>query len=168
MGGYSHSARLPVRQEHGGVMAPRFIQSEYDRQQIVRFIEQQKLPFSVSVERGRKRSLDQNRLQRQWQREISEQLGDRTPEEVRGHCKLHHGVPIMRHASDGFRETYDRVIRPLPYEQKLALMMAPLDMPVTRLMNTRQHTEYLDAIHREFTQMGLVLTDPSGLIGEPA
>ena len=52
------------------------------------------------------------------------------------------------------------VVRPLPYEQKLALMMEPLDFPILRLMTTKQATAYLDAIHRHFSQKAIALTDP--------
>ena len=75
-------------------------------------------------------------------------------------CKLTFGVPILRAENTWFREKYDEVVRPLPYPQKLALMMEPLDMPVTRLMTTEQKTRYLDAIYRHFAGLGLVLTVP--------
>lgn len=144
-------------------MTERVLETERDRQMLIAYISQQALPLTVSVEKGRKRSTEQNRLQRQWVNEIAEQLPDRSAEEWRGYCKLHFGVPIMRNASAGFCETYDEVIRPLPYEQKIKLMMAPLDMPVTRLMTAKQKTQYLDDIVRHFTEQGVVLTDPDEL-----
>ena len=116
----------------------------------------------MSVVKGNKRSVEQNRLQRLWCVEISDQLGDRTPEEVRGYCKLAIGVPILRAESETFREQYDRVIKPLPYEQKLAVMMEPLDLPVTRYMTTKQKAQYLDAVFKHFTEQGVVLTQPEG------
>lgn len=122
-----------------------------------------KLPVTVTVETGRKRTTEQNRLQRLWCAEASEQLGDRTGEEVRAWAKLHHGVPILREESDGFRARYDEVFRPLSYETKLALMAEPFDFPVTRLMNVSQKTRYLDAMHRALSEMGVTLTDPDAL-----
>lgn len=119
--------------------------------------------WTVTIEPfKKKRTLEQNRLQRQWLNEISEQLGDRTPEEARGYCKLTIGVPILRAENEKFREHYDRVIRPMPYETKLALMMEPFDFPVTRLMTTSQHTKYLDGIQRHFAEQGVLLTSPEG------
>lgn len=112
---------------------------------------------------GSTRTLRQNKLQRLWLKEIAQQLGDQTPEEVRGYCKLTIGVPILRNENEAFRERYDEIVKPLPYEQKLALMMEPLDFPVTRLMNTKQATAYLDGIHRHFSEKGIVLTDPGDL-----
>lgn len=99
--------------------------------------------------------------------EIAAQLGDRTPEDVRGECKLTFGVPILRNENDAFRIKYDEVIKPLPYELKLKLMMEPFDFGVTRIMTTRQKTNYLDAVHRHYSEMGLVLTNPEDLKFSP-
>lgn len=145
-------------------MSTRFLETEQDRKMLVRFIEGQPLPLTVSLTKGGKRSLRQNKLQRLWLNEISEQLGDQTPEEVRGYCKLTLGVPILRAENDAFRERYDAIVRPLPYEQKLALMMEPLDFPISRIMTTKQATAYLDGVHRHFSERGVVLTDPEGLL----
>lgn len=145
-------------------MTTRFLETEQDRKMLVRFIEGQPLPLTVSLSKGGKRSLKQNKLQRLWLNEISEQLGDQTPEEVRGYCKLTLGVPILRAENDAFRERYDAIVRPLPYEQKLALMMEPLDFPISRIMTAKQATAYLDGVHRHFSERGVVLTDPEGLL----
>lgn len=131
---------------------------------LIRFIEAHALPLTVSLTKGGKRTLKQNKLQRLWVGEIAEQLGDQTPEEVRGYCKLTVGVPILRSESETFRERYDAVVKPMPYETKLALMMEPFDFPVTRLMNTKQATAYLDGVHRHFAEKGIALTDPGDLL----
>lgn len=146
-------------------MTTRFLETDHDRRMLLRFIESQPLPLTVSLTKGGKRSLRQNKLQRLWLNEIAEQLGDQTPEEVRGYCKLTLGVPILRAENDAFRERYDSIVRPLPYEQKLALMMEPLDFPISRLMTTKQATAYLDGVHRHFSEKGVVLTDPGDLLG---
>lgn len=149
-------------------MTTRFLDTEYDRQMLLRFIKEQPLPFTVSLSKGGKRSLKQNKLQRLWLNEIADQFGDRTPEEVRGYCKLTIGVPILRAENETFRERYDAIVKPLPYEQKLALMMEPLDFPITRLMTTKQATAYLDGVHRHFSEKGIVLTDPGDLLKQAA
>lgn len=145
-------------------MTTRFLETDADRRLLVRFIEAQPLPLTVTLAKGGKRTLKQNKLQRLWMGEIAEQLGDQTPEEVRGYCKLTIGVPILRAENDEFRERYDAIVRPLPYEKKLALMMEPLDFPITRLMNTKQATAYLDGVHRHFSEKGIALTDPGDLV----
>jgi hypothetical protein len=141
----------------------RVVETEYDRKMLLRFIENQKLPFTASVTAGKHRTTEQNKLQRLWVKEISEQLSDRTPEEVRGYCKLHFGVPILRNENEAFCQEYDAIVRPLPYEHKLKLMMVPFDFGVTRIMTTRQKTAYLDAIQKHFSEQGVVLTDPATL-----
>lgn len=141
-------------------MATRIIKSEHDRTMLLRFLENKKPPFTVTTTEGKHRSTEQNKLQRKWMLEISEQLGDMTPEEVRGYCKLTIGVPILRAQNEAFREKYDKIVRPLSYSQKLSIMMEPLDLPVTRIMTTAQKTEYLDGIIRHFSGQGIVLTIP--------
>lgn len=140
----------------------RIIETEQAREMLVKFIQGRKLPFTATVTDGKHRTTHQNRLQRQWMVEIAAQLGDRTPEEVRGYCKLHFGIPILRE-NDAFRKDYDDLVRPLPYEAKLKLMMEPFDFGVTRIMTTRQKTKYLDDVHKHFSEQGLVLTNPEDL-----
>ena len=117
----------------------------------------------MSITKGKHRSPAQNRLQRQWINEITEQLGEYSAEDYRAFCKLHFGVPILRAESDEFCESYDRLIRPMSYEDKLGIMRLPLDFPVTRLMTTKQKTQYLDEIYRHFTEHGVLLTRPEGM-----
>lgn len=141
----------------------RIVETEQARDMLVKFIMGKKLPITVSIADGKHRTNDQNHLQRKWVLEISSQLGDRTPEEVRGYCKLHFGVPILRNENDAFRAEYDAIIMPLPYEHKLKLMMVPFDFGVTRIMTTRQKTAYLDAVHRHFSEQGVILTNPEDM-----
>ena len=141
-------------------MTSRTILNVGDRQQLVKLIESYKFPFTVNLTKGKDRSIEQNKLQRLWLLEIAEQLGENTPEGYRAYCKLHHGVPILRAESEDFCQAYDRHIRALPYETKLAYMAVPLDFPVTRLFTTAQMSQYLDAIHADFTSQGVRLTDP--------
>lgn len=142
-------------------MTSHVVASEWDRKVLLDALSKRPLPFTVDVTKGKRRSVEQNRLQRLLLNEIAEQLGDRTPEEVRGECKLELGVPILRAENEGFRERYDAVVRPFAYETKLQLMMEPFDFAVTRLMNTSQKTRYLDAIYRKYSQLGCVLTMPA-------
>lgn len=145
-------------------MTTRFVETEYDRKMLIRFIETRKLPFTASFVVGGKRSTKQNRLSRQWMLDIEAQLDGWKAEEARGYCKLHFGVPILRSENEEFRVEYDEVVRPLPYEHKLKLMQVPFDFGVTRLMTTRQQTAYLDAVHKHFSEQGVLLTDPGDLL----
>lgn len=141
-------------------MTTRIIKTGADRDDLFRLIQSMKLPITVNIQKGRNRTLEQNRLQRMWINEAVEQLQDETAEEKRGYCKLHFGVPILRNENEAFREQYDRIIRPHSYEDKLQMMMVPLDFPVSRLMTTGQHKRYLDDVWHHFTSLGVKLTEP--------
>lgn len=141
-------------------MTTRIVQTEQERKRLLTYLERQALPFTASIAKGKNRSLEQNRLGRLWLNEIAAQLGDRSAEEVRGFCKLTIGVPLLRAENEAFCERYDRILKPLGYEDKLALMMEPLDLPVTRIMTTKQKAKYLDEVFRTFSEQGIELTLP--------
>ncbi|MCC0052124.1 MAG: hypothetical protein H6881_09625 [Rhodobiaceae bacterium] len=144
-------------------MARRIIESEYERRMLLKFIEGQKLPLTVTVQAVGKRSVQQNRLNLQWMLDIEAQLDGWTAEYARGYCKLYFGIPILRNEDEEFCREYDAVIRPLPYEAKLKLMMVPFDFGVTRKMTVKQQTAYLNAINQHFSEQGVVLTNPDDL-----
>ena len=104
-----------------------------------------------------RRSRQQNRYQHLWHNEAAKQLRDETAEDKRAFCKLHFGVPILRAESDEFRQQYDRLIKPMPYPQKLELMKEPIDFPVTRLMTVEQKTRYLELIQHHYATQGVRL-----------
>mgnify|MGYP000140167678 FL=1 len=138
----------------------RSIETEQDRKLLLTYLGKQALPFTVSVEKGRKRSLDQNRLSRLWYNEIAAQLGDRSAEDVRAFCKLHYGVGIRKAEDPIWAAEYDAIVRPLPYAAKLKLMADPIDFPVTRGMKTKAMKAYLDAVQKFAAENGIRLTDP--------
>lgn len=139
-------------------MVTRAVKNEDELKLLHIYLDQRKRPFTVDVTDGRDRSAEQNRLSHKWYKEISEQTGEAV-EDVRARCKLEIGVPILRQGSEPFRKTYDRLIRPLDYEDKLDLIRAT-DMPVTRLMNVGQMTEYMDEVFRRHAEHGIALTIP--------
>jgi len=141
-------------------MPSRVIENARDLEDFVKLLRNLKLPATFEWSLGRNRSLHQNRLQRQWCNEVAEQLGDQAPEEVRGFCKLTMAVPILRAEDDEFCSAYDKVLKPLPYEAKMACMMEPIDFPVTRRMNVSQKTRFLDHMYKYWTERGLRLTEP--------
>lgn len=117
---------------------------------------------TIGWQKGKKKwkSHEQDKLENLWHREAAEWLKDEEPEAKRGYCKLHFGVPILRGESDEFRSDYDKMIRPLPYEWKLQMMMAPIDFPVTRKMKTGQKARYLNGVEQHYRGLGVPLTDP--------
>jgi C-terminal processing protease CtpA/Prc len=121
-----------------------------------------KLPITVTWTQGAPRSTAQNRLAQRWFTDIATQLGDQTHEDVRAECKLRFGVPILRAENEAFRLSYDRVIKSLAYEQKLEAVKA-FDLPVTRLMTSKQMTAFMDEMQRHWVGQGVRLTDPEAL-----
>lgn len=90
------------------------------------------------------------------------QIGD--PADVRRYCKLHFGVPILLNEDSGFQAAWYRVMRHLPYEEKLALMgehklFGPDGFPVTSLFNRAQGIQYTDRIAAYVTGQGVVFSD---------
>lgn len=139
-------------------MTVRAVKNKDDLALLKVYLDGRKRPFTVDVTDGRDRSVEQNRLSHKWYKEITDQTGEAV-EDVRARCKLEIGVPILREGSEAFRETYDRLIRPLDYVDKLELIKAT-DMPVTRLMNVAQMTEYMDEVFRRHAEFGIELTIP--------
>lgn len=101
----------------------------------------------VSLTTGRQRSLDQNSQAAVWYDQISTELREYTPAQVKAECKLRIGVPILRRDDEEFRQMYDRVVKPHDYETKLKIMEW---MPVTSLMSTKQLSEYLEEMQRQY------------------
>jgi len=141
-------------------MTTRVLLNASDRATFVKLLESYKFPCTVNVVKGKDRTIEQNRLQRLWHNEAAEQLGDETAEQKRAYCKLHFGVPILRAESEEFCAAYDKHIRPLSYEAKLAFMSVPLDFPVTRLMRTKQKHDFLEQMRTHYEALGVRLTIP--------
>ena len=103
------------------------------------------------------RSLDQNRMQHRWYRDLAKQ-GDLTALEYRSYCKAHFGVPLLCLHDEAFREQYNDCIRPLPYEQKLSLMGGVIDLPITSRMSVQIMAQYLKAMSDFWLEKGMQLT----------
>lgn len=140
------------------MMVQRTVKNEDDLALLTTYLTGRKRPFSVEITDGRNRSVEANRLAFKWYTEISEQTGE-DREDVRARCKLEIGVPILREAHEKFRATYDRLIRPLDYGEKLELIR-DTELPVTRLMNVEQMSRYMDIMFRRHAEIGVVLTVP--------
>jgi hypothetical protein len=124
----------------------------------------------VSLRPGKDRTLDQNALWFAFYKRIAEmtQIGDAA--DARRYCKLHIGVQILLNEDEEFQRAWYRVMRHLPYEEKLAMMgecklFGPDGFPVTSLFNRAQGVAYTDRILAEFTAKGVFFGD---LVGEVA
>ena len=118
----------------------------------------------VSLRPGKDRTLDQNALWFGFYKRIAEmtQIGDAA--DARRYCKLHIGVQILINEDEEFQRAWYRVMRHLPYEEKLAMMgecklFGPDGFPVTSLFNRAQGVAYTDRILAEFTAKGVFFDD---------
>ncbi|WP_438279687.1 hypothetical protein [Pseudomonas alabamensis] len=118
----------------------------------------------VSLRPGKDRTLDQNALWFGFYKRIAEmtQIGDAA--DARRYCKLHIGVQILLNEDEEFQRAWYRVMRHLPYEEKLAMMgecklFGPDGFPVTSLFNRAQGVAYTDRILAEFTAKGVFFDD---------
>lgn len=139
------------------------IRDDYDKGDLIRFIEHRQGQFTVTIMDGLKRSNPQNRLSHMWYSEIAAYFGDRTTNQVKAYCKLHYGVPILRETNEIFREQYDRIVKPLPYDTKLEILEGPMSFPVTSQMGAPEMRSYLNEMQRVWAEQGVVLTVPDDL-----
>lgn len=101
-------------------------------------------PFVLTLKMGEEKRRDrQNRFAFEAFNQIAQILGDRETDDVRAESKLRIAVPIMRDEDEYFRDKYDAHVKGLPYETKLALMVEPFDLPVTRLMSVKQMAQFI-------------------------
>lgn len=139
-------------------MVTRAVKNTDDLALLKVYLDGRKRPFTVDITEGRDRSSEQNRLAFKWYIEISDQTGE-DREDVRARCKLEVGVPILRSENEKFRVTYDLILRPVQYAEKLAFVR-DADLPITRLMNVEQMSRYLDIVFRRHAEIGVALTIP--------
>lgn len=139
-------------------MVTRTVKNEDELALLITYLKGRKRPLTVEITEGRDRSAEQNRLAWKWYIEVSDQTGE-DREDVRARCKLEVGVPILREAHGKFRATYDKLVRPFSYPEKLALIR-DTEMPVTSLMNVEMMSRYLDLVFRRHSELGIVLTIP--------
>lgn len=112
---------------------------------------------TVTINDGKPRSLDQNAISHAWYEQVARELREDTTLGVKSFCKLHFGVPILRVEEEDYRATYDRIVKPMAYEDKLALMSF---YPVTSLMKTPQLSQYLEAVQAHYQRHGVWLQFP--------
>ena len=112
----------------------------------------------INVKTGKARSLPQNNITHVWYEQIARELREDDTLGWRCYCKLHHGVPILRAEDDEYRETYDAVIKPLSYENKLIAMR---QWPVTSLMSKEQLSKYTEFVRDDFYKRGVLLEFPA-------
>lgn len=142
-------------------MTTRIITKPQEFDLLVRLLGQYAFPFTVTVTKGKPRSVESNRLQRLWLKEAAEQLEGHDAEDIRGYCKLAFGVPILRRDDEAYDHEWKTLMAPKSHQEQLALMRMPFDLAVTRKFTRKQHTEFLDRMSQFLIERGVVLTEPT-------
>lgn len=106
---------------------------------------------------SKKRSVELNAVLHGWFSQISQALGQDDVGAIKAECKLLYGVPILRAESESFRKTYDRCIKPLPYEKKLEAMRI---VECTSLMSSSQLMQMMLAMQKHYDGNGVTLDFP--------
>ncbi|WP_341232398.1 hypothetical protein [uncultured Methylophaga sp.] len=106
----------------------------------------------------KKRSLSANALQAVWTQEIADHLG-LSEIECRCYLKREFGIPIIKACGDYRAEMIIDFLEKHHYdflsvEQQDHLIK---DLPVTRIMKTKEHKTYMDRLQRFFAEQGLIL-----------
>ena len=136
------------------------IKNEHQRNVAIGDLSEIDLPATMTLGKYKKnRSAEQNALSHVWYAQVAARLRDDTAAGVKGYCKLHFGIPILRTDIE-FSEMYDSTIKTLNYEQKLKIMEFPDMFPVTSLMKTDQLSMYLDQIQHHYAGRGVELRFP--------
>ena len=108
----------------------------------------------------RDRSVEINAVSHGWYNKVSKMLQEDSALRVKGFCKLHFGVPILR-TDPEFCSLYDRVFKPMDYETKLEIMSTPGLFDVTSLMKVDQMTQYMTDIQRHYAERSVELLYPN-------
>lgn len=105
------------------------------------------------------RSNSQNKMIYAIYQRIANTLYGKDCQFARNECKLRIGCRILYRDSEEFRVTFDKVVRPLNRETKLAAMEL---ISVSSIMTKKQCTEYIESILNEYTLQGCYFSDIEG------
>ena len=110
-----------------------------------------KKPFMVEIVPAH-RTIPQNRLFYLMYDIIGKQLYGGDSDLARNECKLTIGVPILRRDSEQFHKTYDKLLKPASYEDKLAMMEY---ISVSSIFDKAQGTEYIKKMFDTYAGKGV-------------
>lgn len=115
-------------------------------------------PFTIELTYG-KRTLDQNALIWRLNGQVAAQKGDMTANEIHDLCKLEIGVPVLLESGDKEFDAFYQAsgFAGLIFEEQIAVIHM---IPITRDMNKRVFSEYLDRYLRYWSEQGIYLEMP--------
>jgi len=105
----------------------------------------------VTIIAGKDRSLDQNAIFHKWIAILEQKGAEFTFDGYRAFCRLHFFVPILRAENDEFREMYDRIIKPLPYQHKIDLLT--VFQGISSICTTTQFSRALEVMQGHFATL---------------
>ncbi len=136
----------------------RIVNTDEDLEVLIKYMRFRGKPFSAAIADGVKRTNPQNALIHKWFGEIARHMGDQTAEEIKAHCNITYGLPIMLRDPE-WASAFEYIFQSLNHAAKLKAVRV-LDIPFTRKMKVPELTEYMDQMQRDFREMGVFLTDP--------
>lgn len=143
-------------------MPTKIIRTPENVEALADMLRNRKMPMTVQWAQGAPLSNAQRRLSFRWYQDAAAQLGDQTAAETRAECKAVFAAPILCQHSEAFRASWTTLRHRLTHEEILRFV-EQTELPMTSLMNVKQMTDYLDAVHRHYSQQGVRLTDPEAL-----
>ena len=140
-------------------MTSRVIHTFEDADRLAAFLKTRDLPVTATITKGDPRTKAQNRLVHRWFGDIAAQDGDKSPADVKAECNLIYGRPIMARDFPDWTAAFGYLFDSLSWEAKVKAIRV-LDVPFTRRMNVKQLCEYMDQMERDYTELGISLTQP--------
>lgn len=129
-----------------------------DLMKLFGYLKTRDLPITVAVRDGVDRTNAQNNLVHKWFKEISVQSGDESDLDVKAHCNLIYGVPIMSQDEE-WAAAFGYIFQALNYKAKKKAIKV-LDIPFTRRMKTGELYDYMTEMARDYQEAGFILTHP--------
>jgi hypothetical protein len=135
------------------------VRSAEDMSQVQAHLHATSFPFRVIITKALDRTGQQNKTVHKWFGEIAAHRKDMTMLEVKAECNLTYGRPIKDRDDPDWKAVFGYLFDRLNHEKKL-LAIRTLDVPFTRDMNTKQLSEYMDQMQRDYLAQGVSLTIP--------
>lgn len=137
----------------------RTLHTPHDTARMIVAVKAMDLPVVVTIRDGQDKKAEQNGLVHRWFTDIANWTGDQTAAEVKAHCNLTYGRPIMDRDDPEWKSAFGYLFDALSYEAKLKAIRV-LDVPFTRRMGLKQISEYMTQMGRDYRELGVPLTDP--------
>jgi len=115
-------------------------------------------PFTASITTAANRTAHQNATLHMWFGEVARHQADLDANEIKGMCHRRWGLDIRMRCAK-FAWVWERSGARLPYEKQCAMLASGV-LNVSSEMDTKELSEYMDAMSRHFRKDGVPLTDP--------